>query len=216
MIPVGGHGLGCLDPGDYAATALYMQAQGDLIDGLLDATRDTLDVYINRLAFIATTGVSSSFASVGGQVMPDGREANAPTFAGGTVVGGGATVTFVGSLVTFVPPLTGWYDVGGYANVVPAAGVTVGSERVLYLNFLQTPSNPAFPLNKLYQVRVTESNTGGEYPETSATIYMEAGRTASLQLLVSHQNVASNLVVNAGAKIWVSYWTAKGQVIVSA
>lgn len=216
MIPVGDHGLGCLSEDDYAATALYMKAQGNLVDRLFDESRDALEDYNNRLAFVVTSGVSSSFASAGGQVMPDGREANSITLTGGSVVGGGTAVTVTGSLMTFVPPLSGWYDVGGYINVVPAGAVTANSERVLYLSFIQLPSNPALPLNRLYQVRVTETSTGGEYLETSASIYMEAGRTANLQLFVSHQNVASNLVVNPGSKIWVSYWTAKGQVIVSA
>lgn len=216
MIPVGNHGLACLEEEDYAATALYMQHEGLLIDSLLDGIQDELTAYNNRLSFVATSAVSSSFASVGGQVMPDGREANAPTFAGGTVLGSSALVTISGSLVFFVPPATGWYDIGGYVNVVPAGAVNVGSERVLYLQYQETASIPSRPLNRLYQFRTTETNTGGEFLETSGLVYMETGRNAFLQLFVSHQNVASNLVTNAGAKIWASFYAPPGGVVVSA
>lgn len=216
MINVGNHGLTCPTPEDCAAVALHMQNQGTIIDEVLTEDQALLTAYNNRLSAVAVSAVSSSFAALGGQVMPDGREANAPTFAGGTVLGSTSVTISGSSLILLVPPTTGWYDIGAYANVVPAGGVTLNSERVLYLQFLQTTSNPANPLNRLYQFRTTETNTGGEFLETSALVYMESGRNAFLQMFISHQNVASNLVTNAGAKIWVTFVAPPGGVVVNA
>lgn len=214
VTPIGNHGLTCLTDNDYAAVALHMQDQARTLDAALAGISNELTAYNNRMSFVVTSTVTSSFPALGGQIMPDGREANNVSFAGGTFLGGGASL-IAGGNILFIPPESGWYDIGGYVNVVAAGAITANSERVLYLLTVQTQANVLQPTQNVYKYRTTETNTGGEFLETSALIYAEAGRSLSLQLLVSHQNLASNLNLNAGAKIWATFMGPKGVIVVA-
>jgi hypothetical protein len=217
MIPVGNHGLSCLGPEDYAATALYMQETAFRVEAALIAERDSINEYRLRTSMEFVTTVTASYASAGGLVMPDGRQANGVPFGGATVLGGAAPVTSLSTgSVTLIPPRTGWYDIGGYANVIPAGAVTVGSERVMYILVNQVPDLPATDGSTLFQERVTDTNTGGEFLNLSGLIFLVGGRSALLQLLIAHTNVASNLVIQAGAKMWLAYYGPKGGIVVNA
>lgn len=217
MIPIGSHGLGCLDPEDYAALALYMQETALDIEAALTAESASLDEYRLRTSLEFVSVVTSSHAAGGGTVMPDGRAANGIDFTGATVLGGGATGIVPGNgSISFIPPRSGWYDIGGYTNAIPAGGVTVGSERVLYINAIQTPDPPATNASVLFQERVTDTNTGGEFLNVSGLVYFVGGRLASIQVLVSHANVASNLVMQIGSKVWVAFFSPKNVIVTSA
>lgn len=217
MIPVGNHGLACLDPEDYAATALYMQETAFDIEAALLAEETALDEYRLRTSLEFVSVVTTSNAALGGTLMPDGREANGIDFTGATVLGGGATgITPSNGSITFIPPRSGWYDVGAYTNVIPAGAITAGSERVLYIQVNQVPDPPATNSVTLFQERVTDTNTGGEFLNLSGLVYLVGGRSASIFPMVAHGNLASNLVMQIGSKVWLAFYSPKNLVVVDA
>lgn len=216
MIPVGNHDLACLEAEDYAAVALYMQNEAFAIEAALLSEQTALNEYRLRTSMEFVTVVTTSFASGGGTVMPDGRAANNIDFTGATVLGGGSTVSSLGSSVAVVPARSGWYDVGGFTNAIPAGAITAASERVMYIQVTQVPDLPATNTRTLYQERVTDTNTGGEFLNVSGLVYLIGGRLASIEMLVSHANVASNMVMQIGSKIWLAYYGPKGGIVVNA
>lgn len=217
MIPIGQHDLNCLGPEDYAALALYMQETAFAIEDALNAETVSLNEYRLRTSMEFVTTVTTSNAAVGGTVMPDGRQANGINFTGATVLGGGATgVVPANGVVVFIPPLSGWYDVGAYTNAIPAGAITAGSERVLYIQVNQVPDLPATDTSTLFQERVTDTNTGGEFLNLSGLVYLVGGRSASIQPMVAHGNLASNLVMQVESKVWLAYFAPKGAIIVNA
>jgi hypothetical protein len=218
MIPVGTHGLACLDEEDYAALALYMQDTALDIEAALLTEQTAINDYRLRTSMEFVTTVTTSTAAGVGSIMPDGRAAQGQDWTGATVLGGGATISALssGGAIVFIPPKSGWYDVGCYANVIPAGAVTVGSERVIYLQINQVPNLPDTVSTVLYQERVTETNTGGEFLNLSALVYLIGGRSANLSVLIAHTNTGSNLVTQVGAKAWLAYYGPKGALVTGA
>lgn len=210
------HGLICPSEDDYGATALFMQQNALQAEAALLDQRSKLNAYVNRPAVYFTSTATSSFASAGGEVMPDGRDGNQVSFAGGTISGGGVTVASPpGGLIALLLPTAGWYDIGGYFNCIPAGAVNVGSERVLYVSVFQTNAdNPALNPRTIFEIRTTETNTGGgEFLNTSGLIYLNSSTTASIGLYESHQNTSSNLVIQTGAKLWLSFMGPRGALV---
>lgn len=218
VIPVGTHDLACLEPEEYAALALYMQKTAQGIEAALMETRDNVNEYRLRTSLEYVSTVTTSFAAGGGTVMPDGRAANGIDWSGATVLGGGSvtTATTAGGSISFVPARSGWYDIGAYTNAIAAGAVTVGSERVLYVLGIQTPDLPATDSTVIFQERVTDTNTGGEFLNVSGLAYFVGGRAASVQVLVSHANAASNLVMQIGSKVWIAYYGPRNVIVANA
>lgn len=213
MIPIGNHDLSCLDDEDYAALALYMQSQALAIEEALLTEQTAINEYRLRTSIEFVSVITTSNAALGGTLMPDGREANQVNFDGATIFGGGSTITSVSGIITLIPAKSGWYDVGGFTNAIPAGAITAGSERVLYIQVTQTPDLPATNTNTFFQERVTDTNTGGEFMNVSGLVYLVGGRAASIQMLVSHANLASNMVMQIGSKIWLAYFGPKGAIV---
>lgn len=218
MIPVGNHGLACLSSEDYGAIALYMQETAFDVEAALIGEQDALNRYRLRTSIEVVTTVTTSTVAGAGSSMPDGRVAQGMDWTGATVLGGGSPVTLLtgGGTIIFTPALSGWYDIGVYSNMIAAGAVTVGSERVIYIQMNQTPDLPATNANVFFQERVTDTNTGGEFLQVSGLVYLVGGRTANFQVLFSHANVASNLVAQIGSKAWIAYYGPKGGLVVNA
>lgn len=198
MIPIGTHGLQCLDDDDPAAVALYIQAEALAIDTLLDGISDSFDATYLRPGFTgATTIVNGPIASGGeaqfglnGWALTSSNFLPAPT----------ATLGF-----QFTVPRTGWWESGLYLNAQASGAVTVNSRRTAY--------------NRVYRVAATgnvligegvwrtyDTNTGGEFLVVSGTsFYAAAGTAVRVLPQWSHTNAASTVQVNAGAKLWCFY-----------
>lgn len=216
---IGNHGLTCLGEEEYAAVALYMQATAKTVEDNLTAQQAAFDAYRNRTSILFTSTISSSYAAgsvVGGVVMPDGRLAGVTTMTGATVSGGGATVLSVSSVITMTVPRSGWYDFGGYCNVIAAGAITANSERLIYTQVRQTPEPAGGNPLVSFRERTIETNTGGEFLNVSGLVFLLADRNFTVAQYVTHENLASNVVTQAGAKIWLAYMGPKGSVVVNA
>lgn len=195
MIPVGTFGLSCLSPDDPAATALYMQSQGNKIDALLDGISDGFDSFYLRpaAAWVTTTQVSNGGVNVFG---PFGFNAV------------NLYANFPVSLTSFqfVVPRSGMYQFGANVNMVAAGAVTVGSFRRLQCAALQSTSGPPITLGVTNDLSF-DTNTTGEWLNVSAGSFMaEAGVTVTIVPQTAHGNAASAVVNQAGGKVWV-HWT---------
>lgn len=213
---LGNHGLTCLDGEDYAAIALYLQRTARTIEAALIDQQADLTAYTNRASILFTTTVTTTVITGSGQVMPDGRTATPTSFTGATVNGGGFSVASAGSTVVLTAARSGWYDFGGYCNLIAAGAVTVNSERLIYIQARQVPDPPATVSTITYQERSVDTNTGGENLVVAGLIYLLANRPVTLSQLVSHNNLASNVVTQIGAKMWLSFMGPQGAVVVDA
>lgn len=213
---LGNHGLTCLADEDYAAIALYLQRTALAIEAALVAQEADLTAYTDRASVLFTTTVTTTVVTGSGVLMPDGRTATLTSFTGAAVTGGGVDVASTGSTVTLTAARSGWYDFGGYCNVIAAGAVTLNSERLIYIQARQVPDPPATVATITYQERSVDTNTGGENLVVAGLIYLLADRPVTLSQLVSHNNAASNVVTQIGAKMWLSFMGPQGAVVVDA
>jgi hypothetical protein len=200
VIPVGDHGLACLDPQDYAAIALYMQDQGLAMDAALDGISDGFDSFRLRPGFLSTSNANQAFAS------------------GATGSFGASTVTYSNMAVTnvtFVTPRAGWWQYGANVNMVATGAVTANSMRRLNVSALMTTVGPQQTLSPTSDLGF-ETNTAGEWLACSAgTFYALAARTVSIVAQTIHANAASTVNNMAGARTWC-YFIGSGVEIGSA
>jgi len=205
---VGTHGLTCLSDEDYAAIALYMQAQSNTIDSVLDAISDSFDTTALRPGFTGATNIvngpvasgSETIFGLNGWVLSYSNFTPAPT----------STVGF-----QFTVPKTGFYDHGCYINAQASGAVTVNSRRTLYSRAFRVTGTGNVLLSQAIW-RTVDTNTGGEFlVACGSSFYATAGTTIVILPGWSHANAASNVQVNAGAKIWC-WFTGSGVEVGSA
>ena len=198
MIPVGDHGLGCLSPEDYGATALHMANQAKIIDSTLKGISDQAAGFYLRPGFIATTTAVAGPNSSGGEQLFGVLGTWTLTYSNSTA----AVITF-GIRVTV--PQTGWYDYGCYGNLQAVGAVTALSRRTLYARATLQSVGVSTLLSQAV-FRTIDTNTGGEYLVASdASFYATAGQTVDVEAYWSHTNAASNVQVNTGARLWCHY-----------
>lgn len=203
------HGLACLDEDDYAGVALAMQHDALATEAALDAVSDAFDTYYLRpYATAVTTLVNGPVSSGGEQIFGMG--------------GWSLTATNMpGTLVTSTPGMrvlasrTGWYRAQAYANMQAAGAVTLNSRRTLYVRASRRVNGlPVIVDQGVW--RTTDTNTGGEFLIADGNaFYLLAGQTVDVEALWSHTNLASNVSVNAGAKL-TCFFLGSGVVIGSA
>lgn len=187
MTPLGNHGLACLDPGDYAAIALYMQDQGIAIDAALDGISDDFDSFNLRPGFLSSSNANQAFAS--------GVTGN---FGASTVLYSNFAVTGI----VMTTPRAGWWQYGANVNMVATGAVTANSLRKLTVSAVLTTSGPPQTLSTTSD-QSFETNTAGEWLACSAgTFYAAAGRTVSISAETLHANAASTVNNIAGARTW--------------
>lgn len=196
-IPVGDHGLKCLAEEDYAAIALYMQDQALVIDSVLDGMSDSLDTFNLRPGFTAaTTGVNGPVASGGEQLQGLGNWSM--VYSNFTP----APTTGVSFGIRMTAPRTGWYEHGAYINAQASGAVTANSRRTLYARAYRVVGTGNVLLSETVW-RTGDTNTGGEFLVSSGgSFYATAGTSIIITPYWSHANAASNVQVNAGAKLW--------------
>jgi hypothetical protein len=199
MIPVGTHGLSCLGEEDYAATALYMQDQALIIDSVLDGISDQLDTAAMRPVFIGTTTSISGPNSTFGEILFN--------ITGWTVTYSNlpSTPTLASAGLRFTVPRTGWYNYGVYANLVAVGAVTALSRRTVAARATrQTVGTPTILSQATF--RTIDTNTGGEFLVASdGSFFSAAGTVVDIEGFWSHTNVASNVQVNIGSKLWCHF-----------
>jgi hypothetical protein len=200
MEPIGSHGLTCLGEEDYGATALFMQDQALVIDGVLDGISDDFDSFYLRPGFLSTSNASQAFAS------------------GVTGTFGASTVTYSNMAVinvTFVTPRAGWWQYGANVNMVATGAVTANSMRRLNVSAIRTTVGPPETLSTTSDLSF-ETNTAGEWLACSAgSFYSVAGRTITIRAETIHANAASTVNNVAGARTWC-YFIGSGIEIGSA
>ena len=198
MIPVGNHGLGCLDDEDYAAIALYMQGQGLIIDTALSQISNSLDTFYLRPSVVAqTTGVAGPASSGGEQLF--GLSGNwALTYSNFTPV-------TISSGVRITIPRTGWYTYGCYGNLQTTGAVTALSRRTLYARATRQTVGVSAQLSQAV-FRTVDTNTGGEFlVASSASFYATEETVVDIEGYWSHTNAASLVQVNSGARLWCHF-----------
>lgn len=200
-IPVGDHGLICLDGSDPAAIALIMQTDAETIDDTLTQVSDALTGYNNRGWALATTTSSytlgqTAFDFVDGQGLP-----GAPGLLGSSSE---SIQSFGISAPPFFSPAlpAGWYLAGAYASFQATGAVTANSRRNLGLAwFSSTVGTDAYEyaINMVY-----ESNTAGDAMTVTGMFYADGVTEYQLDGFFWHNNAASTMQVNAGAKVWIA------------
>lgn len=202
MEPIGTHGLSCLGEEDYAATALYMQDQGLIIDAALDAISDSFDTFYRRPGVVWTS---------------TGTVLNTPVNSSGGI---GALATVYSNFTVpatgiFVTPRAGWYQYGANVNMVASGAVTAGSYRRLNVSAVLNSSGPQVILSTTSDLSY-DTNTAGEWVVCSAgTFYSATGRTILIRTETMHGNAASGVNNVAGARVW-AYFIGSGVEIGSA
>jgi hypothetical protein len=184
-IPVGDHGLICLDGNDYSAVALGMQCNAGAINDSLTDTSATLTAYGNRYVarFVSTSTTTGGANS--GLGLPDGT----------------------GALSVLSPGLgvlpQGWYSASGSMTYQATGAITASSYRraLIMVNF----STSAIPPS-LFQVVTTESGTGTPDSLTvNAWFYSNGVTSTSIQLMFGHGNAASSVTVAVGAVLTLRF-----------
>lgn len=194
MLPIGNHGLACLDGEDYAAIALYMQDQAVKIDDALDSISDQFDTFYGRPAALWTSTVSTTMSAVYPVYS---------SFTINSIVYSNFTVPAF-TLVTI--PRTGWYQYGSNANMTPTGAVTAGSVRRLRVTAQLQTIGPDTTLSSTEDESFETNTGGGEWLVVSGgTFYAKAGASVSLNAEVAHGNAASSLRVEIGARVWLYY-----------
>lgn len=198
MIPVGTHGLQCLDDSDPAAVALYMQAEALAIDALLDGISDSFDSTFLRPAFAGNTTIVNGPIASGGeaQFSLNGWALTSSNFAPAPT----STTGF-----QFTVPRTGWWEAGFYMNAQASGAVTVNSRRTAFNRVYRVTSTGNVLIGEGIW-RTYDTNTGGEFLVVSGTTFFATAATV-VRILPqwSHTNAASTVQVNAGAKLWCFY-----------
>jgi len=191
MITVGGHGLTCPDPQDYAAQALYMQSQALTIDAYLAGIAAQVTTSTMRptaiFTFSSTIFVGPTFAD--GYASPD-------VLTYSNIPGATADAT-----ITFDTP--GTYIYGAYTSLSASGAITAGSYRKVRISAIKDPDSAALETNNTEEVTF-ETNTGGErVTNKSGFISANIGDVYRLAQYEADNN-ASSMLVNAGSMIWIT------------
>lgn len=204
MIPVGDHGLTCLSGTDFAAIALLMQQNAEVIDGALQANLSSLQEYSNRPWAIATTTATTTVAQTTGEWPGTGFFSAISLLSNGySQVGFGIDITSQTISPTLHP--AGWYMMGGSATFQATGAVTANSRRDLAVEW-------AFPEGGITQYgeysisSVYESNTAGDSASVAGMFFADGTRNYFYDLTWSHRNAASTMTANAGARFWIVYF----------
>lgn len=200
MIPIGTHGLACLDEEDYAATALYMQDQGQAIeDALVDISTSLSSALLRPSVTAVTTTVSGPNSTAAEQIFSLTATWSL-TYHNYTVA-----PTIIGAGVRLTIPRTGWYGYGTYGNLAATGVVTALSRRTLYATATKESVGVSTQLSQA-AFRTIDTNTGGEFLTASAgSFYATVGATVDVEGAWSHTNAASTVQVNTGAKLWCHF-----------
>lgn len=195
------HGLVCLDDGDYSAIALAMQADALAVDTALDGISDTLDTYLSRPYLLMTTTTGNGPLASGGEQQ---FSVGSWSVVSGTIPIGSGTLP--GNIAGQMPmPETGWYEYGGFVNLVAAGAITAFSRRTLTMSAYSKPG-PVSILQSQIVWRTGDTSTAGEFLTVSGgSFYATAGQLIEVTATWSHANLASNVSSIAGAKAWIHF-----------
>lgn len=196
MIPVGTHGLSCLGEEDYAATALYMQDQGIIIDSAFDAVSDALDSTFRRPSIVAATTTVAGPNATASEAIYTMSATWAFAYNNYTVA-----PLLLSSGFRITVPRTGWYNYGFYANLAATGAVTAFSRRTIYAKATRQSTGVSTVLSQV-SFRTVDTNTAGEFLVASnAAFYATIGSTVDIEGFWSHGNAASTVQVNTGARL---------------
>lgn len=195
-----GHGLICLDGGDYAAVALALQADAFAVEAAAAGIQADFAEFRARPTVLATTTVGL------GAVASNGEALNrlgtwAVTYSNFTP----APTTLALSGVRILLPRTGLYSYGTFVNLVASGAVTALSRRTVYASASKVISGVTTQLSQVVW-RTVDTGTGGEFlTATGGTFFGLAGTTVDVQGFESHGNLASGMNIIAGARLWCHF-----------
>jgi hypothetical protein len=194
------HGLLCPSEEEYAALALIMQHDALAVEAALEGISGSFDSFLLRPVVLAvTTGISGPASTLGENVF----DTTFWSIASSNFTPAPTTAATSGIRVPL--PRTGWYNFGGFGNLVATGAVTANSRRTLYASATLNSVGSTTVLSQVVW-RTVDTNTGGEFLVVSGgSFYGVAGATVDLKLQWSHANAASTVQVNAGAKLWCHY-----------
>lgn len=111
-------GYPCIGEEDYAGVPIYMKSLAEQIEENLSGQQAAFDSFLD-------TG-SAIWQATANQVFPDGFFTTVTNIS--TQVGGAGLDQLVPG-VPSLPPLRGWYYIGGNITLTPVGALTVGSVR---------------------------------------------------------------------------------------
>lgn len=209
MIPVGNHGLACIDDDDYAAYALSMQCNANAIDTALAGLNGQIGGYLDRgwISVVNRNAATIDDSSGGGTIGP-GLVIGEPMDTNGSGVGFPLVTRHNLPGPSALMP-RGIYLVGSTINFT-FGGITANSNRQLSIfgvRFLNGNQSTINNFTNLYSMRDYQGE-GGANGALSVVGLVDgrAGNLMNFQAFVSHANVASDMSVAVGNwRLWVTY-----------
>lgn len=196
------HGLVCLGPQEYAAAALAMQVDAQVITAVAAAQSSALTTYNNRPWLVATS--TGNIVTAQNVTDPTYTDTGFPgavvmTLTSGSTVQQSRLTQFNGSGV----PAAGWYHVGGFATFQATGAVNTFTRRILAVQWFHSENLDSIAENVIQNCY--ESNTGGDAATVQGMFYANGINDYTVTLYFAHRNSSSTMQVNSGAKMWVTY-----------
>lgn len=202
MTTTTGHGLICLEDGDYAALALAMQGTAIATEASLDSISDSLDTFNRRPSAVAvTTTIAGPNSSLGETVFTLSSATSVFMYNNMT-----PSPTLVSGAIRITIPVSGWYAYGAYMNMQATGAVTAFSRRTIQATATRIVSGVNTQLSRIVWRTVDNNVAGGEFLAVSGGSFQAAaGTTVDVAAFWSHANAASTVQVNPGARTWCHF-----------
>lgn len=213
MIPVGSHGLGCLDTQDYAAWALAMQCNAIATDAALEEVAEQFDAILERPWIVVTNNnvLTVQDDATGGTLGPNGvvGETMNPTTGSSVNVQANGLPTAYNSF----DPTTLWprgvYLLGASVTCTFGAVTNNSIRQLLVYGIRDIGGNVSAVTNYVDLYYNTDFEGGGAPLGSSLSVFgfLESdGDLAFIQALFSHKNVAgaASVPVN-NFRLWATY-----------
>jgi hypothetical protein len=202
-IPVGDHGLTCLDGNDYSAVALWMQESAETIDDTLAETNAALSNYRNRPWFEAVNISTITVSNGSGFTLPEGKSGEVATSSGSW-----ATTSNNLNIGTSAPKIPAGLYYAGSSVTWTVATPNNNTIRTLELFGVQTINGTvsiSTTYDQIFQNQIYEASVGINSLNVSGFINSD-GTMGNIVAAFWHLNTSSDLVVAAGNwRFWVMY-----------
>lgn len=205
-----GHGLSCQSGDDYAALALYMQNEANIIDAALETELLSLTGFLTRPTIIVTnSGNVTMPANDSVTVVWDTVLFNNSTFMSLINTGGAfaETIISVGSPAAApvtVPYLQGFYRYGFGTFMTATGAVNAYTSRTTIVTAIDDSSG-SFPSTGQISDITYDTNTGGEAQNGTGTFPAAGVSATRIRTTCGNENTSSSVNILANSFLWVTY-----------